>query len=330
MVKTQVIEQKPNSLFIKADALSQLAFLNLSTICSISNHQRTPNDTLYFHDTFENRREYFEITDELKRLAKAAEAEELLPFSTMQVVEFTIPKSYLELMINKLSQHPLEELQDLAKSLSESTNTELSYPKPQNIINSQTNINYNPTQVSLLDIDRSIENKIIFYHLYQANNDEVEKISEKIELMTIEQKENFIEQIFQRSPLQKLPKIIYNHTFCTLKIICPFHELKPLSLISDIKLVFQKPGHFLGYSTPESILNTEHHQPYLSLMEKIKAHFEQTPNPYILPETFNQQAVIALDLQSIEELKKINNPLKIKIFEEITKHEPFIKTLINN
>ena len=330
MVKTQVIEQKPNSLFIKADALSQLAFLNLSTICSISNHQTTPNNTFYFHDNFGNRKEYFEITDELRRFSKEAELEELLPFASMQIVEFTIPKDYLATLINKLSQHALEELQDLAKSLGEATGTEHSHPKPQNCINNQTNINYNPTQVSLLDIDRSIENKIIFYHLYQANNDEVEKISEKIELMTMEQKENFIEQIFQRSPLQKLPKIIYKHTFCTLKIICPFHELKPLSVIDDIKLVFQKPGHFLGYSTPETIQNTQHHQAYMSLMEKIKNHFEQTPNPYILPETFNQQAVIALDLQGIEQLKSINNPLKTKIFEEITKHEPFIKALINN
>jgi len=330
MVKTEVIEQKPNSLLIKVDALSQLAFLNLSTLCSINNHRSKTNNTFYFHDAFENRREYFELTDELKRLAKQTELNELLPFADMQIIEFSIHKDYLLTLINKLSQTSLQELQTMADSLCQTTKIELSQPKPKNTNNNPTNTSYNPTQVTLLDIDRSIENKIIFYHLYQANNDEVEKILEKIELMTMEQKENFIELIFQQSSLQKLPKIIYNHNFCTLKIVSPFSDLKPLLLNNNLKLVFQKPNHILGYSTPESILNTEYHQPYLSLMEKVKNHFQLTPNPYILPETFNQQAVMAIDLQSIEELKKVKNPLPTKIFEQITKQEPFIKALINN
>lgn len=328
MVKVHVIEQRPDSLFIKADALSQLAFLNLATSCSIYNHQFSKCENFYFHDSFEKRKDYFELTDELNRLSKQSELLSILPFSTMHTVEFNIARRYLATFIKKLNHTHLIELQELAAQLNSTSGLNLTMQRPISQQKNFFNINYNPTEVSLLDIDRSIENKIIFYHLYQANKDEVEKIIEKIDLMTMEQKENFIEQIFQISPLQKLPRIIYNQIFCTLKITAPFSEINPIGLNLNIRVALQNPVHYLGYHLPEEIKNTNLHEPYLSLMEKIKIYYEQTQNPYVLPGTFNQQALLALDLQSVEELSKIETPLKDKIFQQLIKYEPFLKTLI--
>lgn len=330
MAQVQIQQQSDQSYQIQADSLSQLAFLNLITLCSINHFSHKPKDSLYFHDSFENRKDYFEITDRLKKLSKDTELPDPLPFAHEQIVSFNIPGEHIENLIAKMKSHYMAELRELADKMATELDLDIKNDGATKKTNPLFTKNYNPSQVSLVDIDRSIENKIIFYYLYQANNNELEKITEKIDLMTLEQKENFIEQIFNTSPLQKLPKIIYNHIFCTLKIVAPFVEVAPLCLKPSFKIILQQPVHYLGYSTPEEIKNSSDYEDFLTLMERAKSHFEQTLNPYVLPATFNQQCLVALDLQSLSDLKSIESPIKNKIFEQITKYAPFTKNLINN
>ena len=205
-------------------------------------------------------------------------------------------------------------------------------PQPlpaQSFVYEPTICNIKGSHVALLDLDRSIENKIIFYHLYQGGNNEVNNITAKIELMTLEQKENFLEQVFLTSPLHRLPNIINNSNFCTFEIIDEFVNLKPLLENPEIHITLQNPTTCYGYAKPEQIVSSANHEAYLSLMEKIRLYVADKRNLYIIPQIFRQQALISIDLRSLAALKTVKTPVKEKLFEPLGKQLPFLTNYLN-
>ena len=252
----------------------------------------------------------------------------LVPLAQLMQFEFIIEADYWSLFLNKLAQSELLELRNIAEKLaSESKTTIEAKYLPSSFGNSSTTTV--ETELCLIDIDHSMENKLIFYYLFQANIESIEKIASKIDLMTMEQKEKFIEQIFQKSPLQKLPKIIYNHPFCTIRASASPMDLLALVKCNKIKMLVKRPCFPAKIELPEEVSSAPQYSQILALIDEVKAFYTENQNNYILPIMLKQSVLMELDLQGLAELNKINGPLKEKIFSLINKEAPFTKGFIN-
>lgn len=330
MADLQVSNITPDLLRVNIPAISTLGFIHIVTNCPLQKFWCQEKNECYFQNDFAERKQYFEITDHLLRLSQELSLPELAPVGKLRQFEFIIETEYWYLFINKLAQSDLNELQLLAKELSAKTQTAI-----QNNSNPTNNFpngsSGNPdTGISLIDLDRSIENKLIFYFLFQSSSDSTAKILEKIELMTLEQKEKFLEQIFQKSPLQKLPKIIYNHIFCTFKVNAPLYEILELINYDKIKITLKKLNIQNSDSVVTELANLPNSIRYINALQEAKSFYEHYQNIYIIPLILKQTALIALDLQGINELYKIKNHLSEKTLALLCKEATFINNFRNN
>ena len=330
MPSIQVANITPDLLRVNLPSLSFLGFINISTTFSLQKFWRQERNECYFQNDFSDRRRYFELTDMLLRLSTELKLPGLTPLAQLTQFEFIVDTDYWPTFINKMAQNDLLELRNIATELSTVSQTQIQEPFIQSNTNSGIVTEGVTVDIKLIDLDKSIENKLIFYYLFQANLESVERIAEKIDLMTMEQKEMFIEQIFQKSPLQKLPKIIYTQPFCTLKLNASLSELLPLISSNKIKLIIQKPKLQSLNNLDEEISNSPHYNQVLTVLSEIKTFCDQNQNNYVLPLGLRQTVLLALDLQGLAELNKLGGTLKEKIFHLINQEAPFTKGFINN
>jgi len=319
----------PDLLRVHIPSLSLLALINLASTTTLQKFWYQEKKECYFQSDFSDRRGYFELTDNLLRLSSDLNLSYLEPLAKLMQLEFIIESDYWPIFLGKLAGDELQELRNIALELG--TISHATIQENSTIPNIPScNCNANSNEVSLIDLDRSMENKLIFYFLFQASSEPVEKIVEKIDLMTMEQKEMFVEQIFQKSPLQKLPKIIYLHPFATIKLYTPLNEILPLILSNKIKIILKKPTcQALTNLSPE-ITNSPHYSRILNILETVKTFQEQNQNNYVLPLALKQTALISLDLQGMSELTGIATNIKEKIFRLINQEVPFTQGFIKN
>ncbi len=324
MQQAQVAQITPDIARVNLPSISTLAFLCITTTFPFLKFWYKQKNECYFQENFINRKQYFEITDLLQRKALELNLPELKPLAQNIHLEFLIDNELLPVLINKLSKSDLIELQNLAKTLGEENNlSPTNEPKTNYPPRTINNLNYE--KVSIIDIDKSFENKLIFYYLFQAGIESTEKIAEKLELMTVEQKEKFIEQILQNQPLNKIPQIIYQHPFCTMRLFCPLYELLPLINSNKNKIVIKRPVLTSITSIDNKITTEKNYNKVLEILSIVKDYYDLENNPYIIPTIINQVAIISLDLEGINEVLKIENNLSQKIISALGKEIPFTK-----
>ncbi len=327
MPETQVTNITEDIVRVNIAGLSYWSLIEICTNSALLKFWYLERNDCYVDDNFSDRQKYFELTDLLLRSAQQFNLPELVPLGRLVQLEFLIPTGDWLQLVHKWSHSNSYELKNIAeKIILESTTIK---HKNEPISNSVTPQMDSSGDINLIDLDHSIENKIIFYHLLQSKSETIAKISEKIDLMTLEQKENYIEQICQRETAYKIPKIIFTKPFCTLKIKTALFDLIPLFTTGKFSLIIRQPNFQNLKDTSNRLNETKHYPEVIKILDRIKAHFEKTHNHYVLPLGVKQTALLDLDLQGFFELSKINNPFTLKIIELIHKEVPFTKGIIN-
>jgi len=328
MTEAQVTNITEDLLRVNIPSLSYWGLIEICTNSPLQKFWYQEKSNCYIDSAISNRQKYFELTDQLVRLANNYSLVELTPLAKLVQLEFVIETRDWPAFLVRLNQNDCPELKNISGKLNEITGSAIP------LIETVAQALFNQTEstlsdIKLLDIDHSIENKIIFYHLLQSKSESIEKIAEKIDLMTLEQKENFIEHICHPGAITKVPKIILSKPFCTFKINAALSELLPLVTKNLFKIFVKRPCYPALTQVSENLTASNYWPEIIKTLDQVKNLFDQTQNYYLLPLGIKQLFLMDLDLQSLFELSRIENPLKTKIINLINKEAPFTKGITN-
>ncbi|MFH0779512.1 MAG: hypothetical protein V1928_01500 [Parcubacteria group bacterium] len=318
-------KQPANIVHLQINRISYLAFIEIFFKYDFLSYEIKPAEGFYSDSDLKYDAEYAAIVEKLLEISLTLQQDDVLPFGRMFEAQIALSTHGLLVFANKLSRSPLAELRELGKELRSLAG--ISQVVENNVADETNNIDFRQSkadsEIRILDKDNSFENKLIFHHLFQTQSDPIEKIAEKAEMMTPEQKEKVFSQILGANTT-RLPKSILHQSFCAIEIIAPFFELKSLIKCPQIKTLTSSFTTAYGHVTPDCIVHSNQYESYLSAVELIKKYFRETNNLYAISQTFKQRLIVSADLHFLNVIKKSEAPLGKKIFLEIEKAFPFI------
>lgn len=326
MFDGQILEQKPVQIYcrINASLLAVLKILNQSQVLSLT---ISPQGKMY-EPPVKDKTYYSTILANLKSLADATNNNVLMPLAELQNFEFTLSREAISDFTAQLLSSDLSELTGLGEKFQNALGVNVDMAKPATSQLAGLAL-LSSKKLSILEIDQTAENKILFLYLYRKSNENWEKIAERLQLLTMEQKEKIWEEISDAKPSLTLPTSLCEQTLCSMEAVDELINLKPLIFCPDIKIVCQPFTTELGLTTPEFITNSSKQELYYSTMEMVKKHFSENRLAYVIPRLFRQRAIIFLNLKSIEYLKELKSALANEILLEAGKYLPFLKNFIN-
>ena len=269
--------------------------------------------------------EYLELIQNLESLEAKTEQNHFLTFGQLINLDIIISKFALPNFAAKLSSNSLPELKAIGENLC------LQISLPIKDWSAAMAIKFNEQRspadeiIKIIDLDNSFENKLLFYHFFEQGDHDLSQIAEKLELLTVEQKEKIFEHIFLDPAAIRLPKIIFEHTFCSIELFTDFLSIQTAFNCPEVKIIIQPPSCRQSYPTPNYIFQTGLQPLFVETMERVKTYFTQTQNQYIIPFIFKQKAIIALNLLQLEIMRKQSFPLMNELLEKIHVHFHFIK-----
>ncbi len=325
----QIQGMRPNLLIFRFEKISRLAFIKIITEFNIFSYKTQKLSENYIDAALEQDELYKSLLPELEKLEAITKKEHFQTLGQLLDAEIAISEFAFSGFIKKLSTNSLPELNRLAENIC--LQRGVSCPARQNdtIKNCQVSETPRQQEIKLLDVDRSFENKILFYYLRASSTENTEKVLERVELLTMEQKEIMFQNIFSAGISTCLPKIILEHQFCSLQLSDTLHNFQALMLCPQTRLFFEPFSTKHGYLMPESIIPAGQQELFLTTMEKIKKYFLETGNQYIIPQIFRQNALVSLNLLQSFIIKRqqaqsvLINQLLNQIYQEL----PFLKTL---
>ena len=312
------VSQVNNRLSKIQAKLSYLAMLKIITAI--------PLQEWFFYDTEESLETLkpgeLTITEQAKQIYGDTNLVPLKTYADKVEFEALLPTEELSRFTNWLAGQKEHELRNLAGDMGISALPEQPTKFSENFTL--------PTEkqapaVEIIDLEPALENKLISYFLFDNFNSGLDKITEKAEMMTIEQKEKTFEQFLGSNSKFQLPKIALEQKFCTAKITCDFSQMIAIIKSPGLSFVMSPLTTIHNYITPESIINTKYHQPYLQIMENCKQNDQDgNKSTYSIPFAFRQQFICYFNLQALPYLKQQINPVAEQIITLIKKHYSFV------
>lgn len=326
MPSLALTKQPANIVHLQINRISYLAFIEIFLKYDFLSYEIKPIKGFYSDGDLKYNAEYAAILEKLLEISLALKQDDILPFGRMLEAQIALSKHSLPVFAEKLSRSPLAELRELGKELRSSAG--ISQIVENNVADEMNNTDFPQSKADsylrMLDKDNSFENKLIFHHLFQTHADPVEKIAEKAEMMTPEQKEKIFELILNENNAAVLPKSILHQSFCTMEIVAPFSEIRDLIKCPQMKMIASDFTVDYGVVAPDYIIHSNQYEAYLSAVEQIKKYFVETNNRYAIPLTFKQRLIASVDLHFLNVLKNSKSILAEKIFSEVVKNFPFI------
>lgn len=321
----QIQETKPNLLLIRFERLSYLAFLKIITEFKINSYEKKELGENFINAPLEQDAEYRFLEQKLEQLEAKTGQSHFLTFGQLLNLDIAISRFALKNFIDRLAADSLAELRSFGHALATRTGiqtTETTNPLATEFNNKKL---IPEERIKIIDIDKSFENKLLFYHFFAAGGRELPQIADKLELLTVEQKEKIFESIFATDATTRLPRIIFEHTFCSMEISDEFTNLQTIIRCPEAKIIFRSPSCQYAYPTPNCIFQAGLQELFVSTMEQLKNYFLQTRNQYIIPFIFKQTAIFALNLLQWEILKTQKSPLVTELLDKLRGSFHFIK-----
>ncbi len=310
---------------LQLENISHFAFLFLAGRVNCFYQIKKTTDQFYAGDNLQNDHKYQSLLHELRHLRKQTTLKDVWPCGRLINAEFAGTPETIKNLVLIASRSFFPELRTIAELAAKELKIE---PEKQNNLSEMEierhEYDARKNQLQILDIDNSFENKLLFYNFFQNDYDPLPRITDKVEFLSFAKKGEILENIFEKDQISLLPKIITNHIFCTIKIINDLNALETL-LAPEFNILLQNPNAGLGFNTPSKIINSAHHEAYLTVMEKIKNYYFETQNFYIIPRTFRQLAIISLNLNSFKKLQKINSGPAEEIMTLLKSELDFLK-----
>lgn len=314
------IEDKNNILEIQFNKISLLSVFYLIFFSQTKNYNYHLISNEFYQGEFADDFDYKSIQKQIIELNEP----DVISLANLCNLTLVINKNNLNQLCNDLNFLPFPEITQINNCLLNNFGLSLDKQKNNPIVELKDKKTENKDCVQIIDINPVIENKILFYYLFPQNSATIETVAEKVELLTMEQKDNILNNIFHNQSINNLPQIVKEKSFCVFKINKTLSEIQRI-IQPEINLITNQLTNQYGFSTPESIIKNNKQENFLLLNKKTNQIFNN--NPYLLNTSYRQSFILTLNLNTFHKLQEINTPLAKKIIELAQKEFYFLKNI---
>ncbi len=246
----------------------------------------------------------------------------ILPTATMTNLGMTVNARNLEHAIQKMLSNPLEEMkaigQEIKRAATEACPTLIKYADANPYLMETEDtlkriakdklefFNTLETEpVSLIDYDHDAVNKIVTSLLYRYSSYPYQQIRERVNGMSLEEKDRIIEEALKRREQFDQPLREFEHVYYTFDMIMDYGAFRDVQRHRMCTQTNQLITADHGYSTPEAITEMGLNERYDEAMARAKECYdklmERFPHEaqYIVPLAFKKRVLITWNLREL-------------------------------
>ncbi len=256
----------------------------------------------------------------------------LLPTATLTNLGMTANARVLEHAIVKFLSHPLDEMQDIGRTMKEEAlkivptlikfadenqYTKETLPELQTLAN--TTLTADPTPVSpvtLVDYDHDAENKLVASLLYRFSQLPYNQILETVKKMEQSQKEKIIEKSLARRASFDAPLRELEHVYYTFDVLMDYGAFRDVQRHRMCTQTNQAVTIIHGFETPTEIIEAGLEEKYRATMEKAAALYQKiyvrfpVEAQYVVPLGFRKRTLITANLRELHHFISLRSGLK--------------------
>ena len=295
MEETITIQNKNDLLEIKFNKISLFAVINIIFLGNFKHYDFDLIENEYYNQDFQGNSDYENIQKTISEL----NSKNIISFANFCNLTLLIDKNETTNLVSNLKTLEYPEINSITNKLKTELNLSVTDREPLTTIDLAPNDKKISSEIEIIDINPSFENKILFYYLFPKNKATIETVAEKVELLTMEQKEKIFEKVFCDGKVNNLPQIVKQKTFCVFKLNVSTDEIMELVKNSEINIVSNEFTNTYGTVAPDSIINNNLQEKFFSINTETDNFYRNNKTPYILNTTFRQSVIMTLILNSI-------------------------------
>ncbi|MBI5254293.1 FAD-dependent thymidylate synthase [Candidatus Falkowbacteria bacterium] len=255
----------------------------------------------------------------------------LLPVATTTNLGMTINARNLEHAISKLLSHPLDEARDIGAELKKIgatvcptlikyadynkylAETPVILAVETNKIFGNVSAEAADDDVALVEYDKNAVDKILTAILYRFSNYPYKQAAERAKLLTMEQREQLLEQLHNKMETFDWPLREFEHVYYTFDITMDYGTFRDIQRHRICTQTNQLLAANLGFSTPPEIIEAGLQKEYLEAIiiaedawRKIAPDFPEEAQ-YVLPLACRKRTLITANLREMHHLIKLRS-----------------------